>query len=97
MAKKSFSTKDIQAIATRTSIQVVSMANSIQRVKEDQQEPIGIKEASKLLSLSVRTIYNKTCKGKIPHHRKGRLYFFRDELLDWLRSSGAEQKEVANG
>jgi excisionase family DNA binding protein len=46
-----------------------------------------IDEAVLLLNLAKSTIYNLVSCGKIPVMKKSkRLYFSRDELLDWLRS-----------
>ena len=46
-----------------------------------------INEASILLKLSVATIYSKVSKNEIPVNKQGkRLYFYRTELLDWIKS-----------
>ncbi len=60
-----------------------------QPVVSDQVEEdlMTIEGASKLLSLSVATIYTKVCKNEIPVNKKGKkLYFYRSELLDWIKS-----------
>lgn len=45
------------------------------------------KEAAKILSLSVHTIYGKVHRQEIPHSKKGkRLYFSKQELTEWIRS-----------
>lgn len=49
--------------------------------------PIGVSEASKLLRLSASRVYVLSKEGKLPCHRRGgRLYFFRDEINDLIRS-----------
>ena len=51
--------------------------------------PIGMTEASKLLGKSPSTIYDMTSKRKIPFHKRGnKLYFFQDELLNWITNGG---------
>ena len=48
-------------------------------------EIMSIKQASEFLHISIQTIYGKTCPRKIPHFKRGKkLYFKRDELLEWL-------------
>lgn len=49
--------------------------------------PIGVSEASALLRLSASRVYVLSKQGKLPCHRRGgRLYFFRDEINDLIRS-----------
>jgi excisionase family DNA binding protein len=56
--------------------------------RENQDEPLDIQEASKLLNLSVSTIYSKVCKREIPVNKQGkRIYFYRHELMKWIKSS----------
>ncbi|PJJ07835.1 excisionase family DNA binding protein [Flavobacterium sp. 1] len=54
---------------------------------EDKDELLNIKETSKLLNLSVSTIYSKVCKREIPFNKQGkRIYFYRHELMKWIKS-----------
>ena len=54
-------------------------------VKTD--EPINVHEASRLVHLSVATIYSKVSRNEIPVNKVGKkLYFYRSELEDWIRS-----------
>lgn len=54
---------------------------------ENKDELLNVQEASKLLNLSVSTIYSKVCRREIPVNKKGkRIYFCRNELLEWIRS-----------
>ena len=56
-------------------------------VDENKDEILNIQEASKLLNLSVSTIYSKVCKGEIPVNKQGkRIYFYRHELMKWIKS-----------
>ena len=51
------------------------------------EELLTIEGAAELLKLSVATIYTKVCKNEIPVNKQGkRLYFYRAELLDWIKS-----------
>ena len=52
-----------------------------------KRRPIGVYEASKIIKKEIRTIYNLTSSKKIPHYKRGhQLYFFEDELLDYIES-----------
>lgn len=56
-------------------------------VEKNKDEVLNIQEASKLLNLSVSTIYNKVCKREIPVNKQGkRIYFYRHELMKWIKS-----------
>ncbi len=59
----------------------------ISNVEENKEEVLNIQEASKLLNLSVSTIYSKVCKREIPVNKQGkRIYFYRHELMQWIKS-----------
>lgn len=55
--------------------------------EENKDELLNVEEASKLLNLSVATIYSKVCRKEIPVNKKGkRIYFYRHELMEWIKS-----------
>ena len=59
----------------------------ISNVEENKEELLNIQEASKLLNLSVSTIYSKVCKREIPVNKQGkRIYFYMHELMKWVKS-----------
>jgi excisionase family DNA binding protein len=68
--------------------------------EEKNEELLTIQDAAALLKLSVATIYTKVCKNEIPVNKQGkRLYFYKAELLDWIKSGRIKtiaeiQKEV---
>ena len=50
-------------------------------------ELMTIAQAAEFLNLSVQTLYGKVCHKEIPVSKKGkRLYFYKSELEDWIRS-----------
>lgn len=52
-----------------------------------EDKPLTIIEAAALLHLTVPTIYGLVHSGDIPHFKiKKRLYFFQNELLDYIKS-----------
>jgi excisionase family DNA binding protein len=56
-------------------------------VEENKDEILNIQEASKLLNLSISTIYSKVCKSEIPVNKQvKRIYFYRHELMKWIKS-----------
>ena len=55
--------------------------------EEHQDELLNIEQASKLLNLSVYTIYSKVSRREIPFNKQGkRIYFYRHELIKWIKS-----------
>lgn len=56
-------------------------------VEENKDELLNIEEVSKLLNLSVPTIYTKVSIREIPVNKQSeRLYFYRRELMKWIMS-----------
>ncbi|HYH15438.1 MAG TPA: helix-turn-helix domain-containing protein [Flavisolibacter sp.] len=56
----------------------------------NDEEMGGIELAARVTGLSKSTIYALSSKGAIPYHKaKGgkRIYFFKSELLDWIKRS----------
>ena len=55
----------------------------------DSHVPVGLSEACRILGKSRSTIYEMTSKRTIPFHKRGnKLYFFKDELFEWIRDGG---------
>lgn len=54
---------------------------------EKERIPIDITAAARLLGKAKPTLYAMAQKRKIPCYKRGKnLYFFKDELLDWIVS-----------
>ena len=52
----------------------------------DEDLPVGIKEASKILKLAVPTIYSKVSKGELPYYKNGKfLLFNKNELMEYIK------------
>lgn len=59
-----------------------------------EEQLLTITEASKLLNLSVATIYSKVSRNEIPVCKKGkRLYFSKQELTAWIHSGKIHTNE----
>ena len=57
--------------------------------KEQQltTKPRNVQETARFTGKSVSTIYRLVSQRKIPFHKQGgKLYFFEDELIDWIKS-----------
>ena len=53
----------------------------------DEKRPLGIDEAAQFVGLAKQTLYRLTSEGTIPFYKNaGKLWFFRDELLAWIRN-----------
>ncbi len=64
-----------------------------QLLRQQQEQPakadelLTVSQAASLLNLAVPTLYSKVCRQEIPVNKQGkRLYFYRAELEDWIRS-----------
>lgn len=71
--------------------------SNIERLLEERKtKPLNLVEAAKYLSISQSHLYKLTSQRKIPSHKpNGKyLYFFRDELDEWVRSAQSEKSNV---
>ena len=74
---------------------VAELQSDLQEIKEllltserpEPDHPLGVDGASAFIGKSKPTIYREVSKGDIPFHKQsGRLYFFKSELIAWLKS-----------
>lgn len=57
------------------------------------KELLGIKEASEILNLKPKTIYNKISNGEMQAIKKGnKIYFERTYLIEWIKSDSPKQQ-----
>lgn len=60
----------------------------------ENDPPIGVEEAAKLLMISKAGIYAKVSRNAIPYYKiGGKLYFSRAELIDNIQSARHPAKE----
>ena len=60
----------------------------LQNTKQPEQPetPIYLEEAAELLGIEKPTLYSKVSRREVPFHKRGnRLYFFKSELLDYIK------------
>ena len=76
---------------------VAYLVDEVARIKElvriqvhaqpEKRLPISIQKASKIVGLAIQTIYGLVSAKQIPYYKKGKfLYFYEDELLNWIQS-----------
>lgn len=64
------------------------LANTPGRVTGTEPELLDVAGAAEFLRLSTQTIYDKVHSDTLPYVKQGnRLYFFKDELVGWLKSA----------
>ena len=69
---------DIKLLLQQRELQAVQM----------KKNPINITEACKIIGKAKPTVYGLVQKKMIPCYKTGKmLYFFEDELLDWILKS----------
>lgn len=53
----------------------------------DEKKPLSIEEAAEFIGQAKQTLYKATSEGTIPFHKQGgKLWFFRDELISWIKN-----------
>lgn len=69
------------------SIRKVLAENPPSKSENNPPDLLNIEEASSLLNLAKATVYALSSSGRIPVFKKSkRLYFSRDQLLDWVKT-----------
>lgn len=65
-----------------------ALSESSAELATQPDELLTISKAAELLHVSVPTIYGYVHQRTIPHmKRRGKLYFSRSEIMEWLQSS----------
>lgn len=59
-----------------------------------EDEFMTIEELSKFISMTKGSIYGLVHKNAIPYHKKGKLYFLKSEIMDWIKSGKCETKSA---
>ncbi|SDT43730.1 Helix-turn-helix domain-containing protein [Mucilaginibacter mallensis] len=58
-----------------------------QEQSPEQDEIMPVAKAAIFLDLAVPTVYSKVCRKELPVNKRGkRLYFYRSELMEWIKS-----------
>ena len=60
----------------------------------EQDEIMPVAKAAIFLDLAVPTVYSKVCRKELPVNKRGkRLYFYRSELTEWIKSGRKKTAE----
>ena len=90
---KGLSSEDIvRAIQNGMREELTSLKKSL---SIDESGPLGVKETARYLKISTQSVYSEIKKGSIPHyqHSEGsKVYFYKNELDHWIRSSKQKSK-----
>lgn len=55
--------------------------------EKQYEEVLTLSKICELLDLKRQTIYTYVSKSQIPYHKKaGKLYFFRQEIMQWIKT-----------
>lgn len=93
MKKNQFFLMDEEAINELVNRITNQLNVSLIRDKPLQEDVfLNIDELSKLISMTKGSIYGLVHKNAIPYHKKGKLYFLKSEILDWIKSGKRETK-----
>lgn len=66
---------------------IETLVENLAAQKLTDDDLLTVDQTSKLVKLSVSTIYSKVSRKEIPAFKRGkRLYFNRDEIMDWIKS-----------
>lgn len=89
--------EQLPTIISELKNEVLELKKILLQKTEPQQEidnPLGIKEVAILTGLTVPTLYGYCQRNEIPFNKKGnRLYFFKYEILDWIKTG--KQKTIS--
>lgn len=50
-----------------------------------EEQYLTIEEVGKLIHYKKTSIYGLVQKNKIPYHKKGKLFFLKSEIMEWLK------------
>lgn len=66
---------------------IETLVENLASEKLPEDDLLTVDQTSKLVKLSVSTIYSKVSRKEIPAFKIGkRLYFSKDEIIAWIRS-----------
>ena len=107
--KKHVTFDAMPALIQQMTLQQLDMAAQIRKLSEEvaslraiivkdpntvKRMPVDLERAAEIIGKSKHTLYRYTSQGLIPCYKRGRsIYFFEDELHDWIRRGRIEDVE----
>lgn len=68
--------------------QIENLEKRVNEISPEKNDLMTIEGCASLLDLKRSTVYRMTSEGRIPHFKRGgRVYFSRQEVLNWLKNS----------
>jgi excisionase family DNA binding protein len=67
----------------------ITLANKLSATEDPL---LTIEELAEFISMTKGSIYGLVHKNAIPYHKKGKLYFLKSEIIDWIKSGKRETK-----
>lgn len=58
----------------------------IKSITSSEEEVLDFDATLKFLGIKQGTLYKWTSEGSIPHNKKGKLFFIKKDLIDWIKS-----------
>jgi excisionase family DNA binding protein len=78
--------KELEALIENSVERAIKTLNQNQSLQSQADNPLSIKEASKLIGKTVPTLYGYCQRNEMPYHKNGnRLIFFKSELVEWIK------------
>jgi len=78
--------------------QLRKLVEEKQRITISKRIPIGIDEACEIIKKAKPTVYTLVRKRLLPYYKNGKkLYFYEDELLDWINKGKRKTIEEIMG
>lgn len=79
--------KVIYEVTKENALLITKMLLKQAREEEALQEEhyLTIEELGKLIGYKKTSIYGLVQKNKIPYHKKGKLFFLKSEIMEWLK------------
>jgi len=88
----------IAEIRKKVDIIIDDIKRIVKPSPEGEHVMMGTEEAAAFLGKSTSTLYKMTALKLIPCHNRGRkLYFFKDELIDWVEGKTDNNQTLADG
>jgi predicted DNA-binding transcriptional regulator AlpA len=77
---------EIDARLSNIETLILDIKHQPKQSQPEAENPLNIDEVVKLTGYTKPTLYLYCQKNTIPHHKKnGRLFFFKSEIIDWIR------------
>jgi len=65
-------------------LKILGHLNNVQIMEEDKY--LNIEELGELIGYKKTSIYGLVQRNKIPYHKKGKLFFLKSEIMQWLKN-----------